>query len=117
MRSHVASIYQLIVQYYKQCPSSCWKLIRTILLSNDSTPGGLISLVGKTIPLDYWCLGSLRSIPAGKQCELYCVCKQKYSHIRPSCWEKWVPGFTPWESEECLFACGIRAEATLNRRT
>ncbi|BFZ20684.1 hypothetical protein BsWGS_23723 [Bradybaena similaris] len=28
-----------------------------------------------------------------------------------------VPGFMPWESEECRFARGLRAEATLTRRT
>ncbi|BFZ07329.1 hypothetical protein BsWGS_10368 [Bradybaena similaris] len=51
-----------------------------------------------------------------EQCELFRVCK-KYPHSRPSCWQKWVPGFTPWESEECLFTRGLNAEVTLTRRT
>ncbi|BFZ17838.1 hypothetical protein BsWGS_20877 [Bradybaena similaris] len=87
----------------------CTETSHNLLLQHNSILissylGGIASLAAKTIPLDYRCLDSLRSIPTGKQCQLYRVWK-KYPHSRPSCWQKWVPGFTPWESEECRFTC------------
>ncbi|BFZ19589.1 hypothetical protein BsWGS_22628 [Bradybaena similaris] len=65
--------------------------------------GGLASLIGKTIPLDYRCLDRPSSTLAGNS--VSCTGFGKNTPIVK--WHKWVPRFTTLESEECRFSRGF----------